>query len=388
MSGPNSTANSTNFFLVLPSNTQDYSSNTLSRFRVRLPKPIQFRGGNWVCALHSLQYPCSWASTLGTFEPQWIDVHLEADGDRKTFRINVPAGSFQTNEDLLISLRQTVITEAKRLDKTINGRLARKRRYVSASHPLPKPAKKQKKAPNDQEGEEEEGDMVSDLFGHLPKEGEKNLAEEVTDELLGSPPRATSREEDHADSIIEQPKSKPAEITSPEEKETEKSATPTTIVDLPPPPPSIARALPNLKTRTPSPPKKKASFDLPRTDQEISADEGTRKKLDENAVDFPKYPIVPIKTAVRSPTRAVSHEGWTLPQVPVYATDPVDDAADDDDQGNLEDGIAGFFGKIAKMWEKIGLRNLPIHLQAAMGPAPWRGFCTPSPLNGFANVTD
>src|SRR5687767_2740886 len=109
MSGPtSSTPNSRSFFLVLPSNTQDYSTNTLHRFRVRLPKPILFRDGNWVCALHSIQYPCSWPTTLGTFEPQWLDVHLQAEEERKTFRINVPTGSFQSNEDLLISLRQTI----------------------------------------------------------------------------------------------------------------------------------------------------------------------------------------------------------------------------------------------------------------------------------------
>jgi hypothetical protein len=374
MSGPNpSTPNSTSFFLVLPSNTQDYSTNTLHRFRVRLPKPILFRGGNWACALHSIQYPCSWPTTLGTFEPQWIDVHLQVEEDRKTFRINVPTGSFQSNAELLVSLRQCIVSEASRLDKEINER-SRKRRYASVSH-LTTAAKKQNKPTSEEKAEEEgrNGDAISDFFGPLPKAGEKNLAEEVLDEILGSPPRANSDEEEHDKEFGKNEKEvKTNNKSVSNEQGIEKTlarSTPSppavaeSVHPPPPPPASIARPLPNFKSATNDPtPALPTSLDLPKTQQELETNtaEEIRKKLDEeNAVDFPKYPIVPVQTAVRSPTRAEANADWSRRFVPVYAIDPVDDADDDVAEargdGNekiLQDGIAAFFGKVAKMWEK------------------------------------
>ncbi|KAL3116830.1 hypothetical protein niasHT_003196 [Heterodera trifolii] len=82
-------SNNNYFFVVLPSNVTDYVDNTTSKYRVHLPKPIQFRG-SWVCGLYSIQYPHSWASTIGTVEDQWIDIHYI---DGRQLRVHLPKSS-------------------------------------------------------------------------------------------------------------------------------------------------------------------------------------------------------------------------------------------------------------------------------------------------------
>uniref|UniRef100_A0A914IHL4 Uncharacterized protein n=1 Tax=Globodera rostochiensis TaxID=31243 RepID=A0A914IHL4_GLORO len=66
---------SNTFFVFLPSNVTDYPDNQPNKFRVRLPKPVQFNG-SWVCGLHSISYPYSWHTTIGTLDEQWIDIHF------------------------------------------------------------------------------------------------------------------------------------------------------------------------------------------------------------------------------------------------------------------------------------------------------------------------
>ena len=46
-------------YITLPSNTEDFSTNTTSSFRVTLPNPITF-AGEWEVALTEIQYPISW----------------------------------------------------------------------------------------------------------------------------------------------------------------------------------------------------------------------------------------------------------------------------------------------------------------------------------------
>uniref|UniRef100_A0A914IDM0 Uncharacterized protein n=1 Tax=Globodera rostochiensis TaxID=31243 RepID=A0A914IDM0_GLORO len=66
---------SNSFFVFLPSNVTDYPDNQPNKFRVRLPKSIEFNG-SWVCGLHSVSYPYSWHSTIGTLDDQWINIHF------------------------------------------------------------------------------------------------------------------------------------------------------------------------------------------------------------------------------------------------------------------------------------------------------------------------
>nr|CAD2203484.1 unnamed protein product [Meloidogyne enterolobii] len=91
---------SNSFFVFLPSNIPDYPDNRPNKFRVHLPKPLYF-SGNWVCGLHSINYPYSWAATIGTLDDQWIDIHFKDNlGMAKVLRVPVPKASHTTVEKL------------------------------------------------------------------------------------------------------------------------------------------------------------------------------------------------------------------------------------------------------------------------------------------------
>ncbi|KAL3114375.1 hypothetical protein niasHT_013665 [Heterodera trifolii] len=95
---------SNSFFVFLPSNVTDYPDNQPNKFRVRLPKPIYFNG-SWVCGLHSISYPYSWHSTIGTLDDQWINIHFEDTGSdaverQRVIRVPVPKGSHKKVEQL------------------------------------------------------------------------------------------------------------------------------------------------------------------------------------------------------------------------------------------------------------------------------------------------
>nr|CAD2165321.1 unnamed protein product [Meloidogyne enterolobii] len=91
---------SNTFFVFLPSNVSDYPDNRPNKFRVHLPRPLYF-SGDWVCGLHSISYPYSWPSTIGTLDEQWIDIHFtKNDGRASIIRVPVPKGSLTTVEDL------------------------------------------------------------------------------------------------------------------------------------------------------------------------------------------------------------------------------------------------------------------------------------------------
>uniref|UniRef100_A0A914HYK8 Integrase catalytic domain-containing protein n=1 Tax=Globodera rostochiensis TaxID=31243 RepID=A0A914HYK8_GLORO len=93
------------FFVFLPSNVTDYPDNQPNKFRVRLPKSIEFNGF-WVCGLHSVSYPYSWHSTIGTLDDQWINIHfldVFDPQDRDTLRVirlPVPKASLKKVEQL------------------------------------------------------------------------------------------------------------------------------------------------------------------------------------------------------------------------------------------------------------------------------------------------
>ncbi|KAF7627109.1 Integrase catalytic domain-containing protein [Meloidogyne graminicola] len=68
-------------------NVSDYPDNRPNKYRVHLPKPIEFQGGNWVCGLYSIQYPQSWAATIGTDEKQWVEINYK---NQPIKRIGIP----------------------------------------------------------------------------------------------------------------------------------------------------------------------------------------------------------------------------------------------------------------------------------------------------------
>ncbi|KAF7636006.1 hypothetical protein Mgra_00004587 [Meloidogyne graminicola] len=85
---------------LLVNNVPDYPENRPNKFRVHLPKPLYF-SGEWVCGLHSISYPYSWPSTIGTLDEQWIDIHfLDNKNKARVIRLPVPKGSHATVEEL------------------------------------------------------------------------------------------------------------------------------------------------------------------------------------------------------------------------------------------------------------------------------------------------
>uniref|UniRef100_A0A914NQS7 Uncharacterized protein n=2 Tax=Meloidogyne incognita TaxID=6306 RepID=A0A914NQS7_MELIC len=106
------------FFVVLPSNVSDYPDNKPNKYRVHLPKPIEFQGGNWVCGLYSIQYPQSWAATIGTDVKQWIEINYKS---KKPFRTGIPKTTQLTPNGLSFFLKLVLSNKEK----------PRKRRDVS-----------------------------------------------------------------------------------------------------------------------------------------------------------------------------------------------------------------------------------------------------------------
>nr|CAD2203980.1 unnamed protein product [Meloidogyne enterolobii] len=106
------------FFVVLPSNVSDYPDNKPNKYRVHLPKPIEFQGGNWVCGLYSIQYPQSWAATIGTDVKQWIEINYK---NKKPHRIGIPKTTQLTPNGLSFFLKLVLSNKEK----------SRKRRDVS-----------------------------------------------------------------------------------------------------------------------------------------------------------------------------------------------------------------------------------------------------------------
>uniref|UniRef100_A0A914NQD8 Uncharacterized protein n=1 Tax=Meloidogyne incognita TaxID=6306 RepID=A0A914NQD8_MELIC len=106
------------FFVVLPSNVSDYPDNKPNKYRVHLPKPIEFQGGNWVCGLYSIQYPQSWAATIGTDVKQWIEINYKS---KKPHRTGIPKTTQLTPNGLSFFLKLVLSNKEK----------PRKRRDVS-----------------------------------------------------------------------------------------------------------------------------------------------------------------------------------------------------------------------------------------------------------------
>jgi len=107
---------SNSFFVFLPSNVPDYSSNRPNKFRVHLPKPLYFNG-NWVCGLHSISYPYSWPSTIGTLDEQWLKIHFTDDlGQKHILRIPIPGASHTNVQKLCDFLNSTLKHQITAID--------------------------------------------------------------------------------------------------------------------------------------------------------------------------------------------------------------------------------------------------------------------------------
>ncbi|KAL3085740.1 hypothetical protein niasHT_038292 [Heterodera trifolii] len=99
------------FFVILPSNTPGFVGNKTNKFKVRLPKKLQFDGAGWMVGLSGIIYPNSWAK-LGTSDRQYVIVHLH---DGRKYRFRVPKGSFLSPQQLERGIHHGMIAEVERL---------------------------------------------------------------------------------------------------------------------------------------------------------------------------------------------------------------------------------------------------------------------------------
>ncbi|KAL3112074.1 hypothetical protein niasHT_010700 [Heterodera trifolii] len=99
------------FFVILPSNTPGFVGNKTNKFKVHLPKKLQFDGAGWMVGLSGIIYPNSWAK-LGTSDRQYVIVHLQ---DGRKYRFRVPKGSFLSPQQLERGIHHGMIAEVERL---------------------------------------------------------------------------------------------------------------------------------------------------------------------------------------------------------------------------------------------------------------------------------
>uniref|UniRef100_A0A1I8BHF5 Uncharacterized protein n=1 Tax=Meloidogyne hapla TaxID=6305 RepID=A0A1I8BHF5_MELHA len=131
---------SNSFFVFLESNTTDYPDNQPNKFRVHLPKPLYF-SGNWVCGVHSISYPFSWPSTIGTLDEQWMKIHFIDDNSKKNvLRVPVSAASHNSVE----ALKNYLATTLKHQSDAI-GSVERPGAFIAPPSLLRSPPRAEKK---------------------------------------------------------------------------------------------------------------------------------------------------------------------------------------------------------------------------------------------------
>jgi len=115
---------SNSFFVYVPSNIQDYPDNRPNKFRMHLPRPIELEG-NWVCGLHSISFPYSWASTiLDDNQAIFVDYN-ETEKKKRLIKIPIPKASHKSIDELQTFLHETIKFQAKALNEAKNTFLKR-----------------------------------------------------------------------------------------------------------------------------------------------------------------------------------------------------------------------------------------------------------------------
>jgi len=104
-----------NLYLTLPSNTEDFASNTTSEFRVRLPNALEL-DGEWEMGLVEMQYPYSWNNVKGGYskstQDNWILVEMSKNNPYYKgglCEVTVPPGSYQDVETLIAAMHEALL---------------------------------------------------------------------------------------------------------------------------------------------------------------------------------------------------------------------------------------------------------------------------------------
>ncbi len=97
--------------MTLPSNTEDFSQNTTSQFRVRLPNPIELHG-EWEIGLVEIQYPHSWDNIMQSHSENSIIISLPATKEILTglhLKYFMPPGTYDTIQGLVDTINETFL---------------------------------------------------------------------------------------------------------------------------------------------------------------------------------------------------------------------------------------------------------------------------------------
>lgn len=100
---------STNYYVIVPS-VGNIIGNRPNKFRVQLPRKLQFDGPGWQMGLASIIYNNSWA-TFGSHTQEFMTIYLE-NGEIRHFKI--PTGTYQSTKQLEKGIHFGIIRELDR----------------------------------------------------------------------------------------------------------------------------------------------------------------------------------------------------------------------------------------------------------------------------------
>ena len=99
-------------YIILPSNTGDFSTNSISSFRVRLPNSLSFNG-DWEVAITEIQYPVSWRTIKnqeGKIQLTYTHNNLDIP-----VTIQIQPGYYNTITELLHAVDHAIQTTGDKL---------------------------------------------------------------------------------------------------------------------------------------------------------------------------------------------------------------------------------------------------------------------------------
>jgi len=117
-------ADESSFYITLPSNTNQYDTNTLNNFRVRLPQRFELSGPDWEVALVEAIYPHSWfnftceennaAEMLITFAVNYDMGNKKFERYSSIMAINIPSDYYHITSQLIDVINEEIKLKSKK----------------------------------------------------------------------------------------------------------------------------------------------------------------------------------------------------------------------------------------------------------------------------------
>ncbi|KAL7080280.1 hypothetical protein ACQ4LE_000359 [Meloidogyne hapla] len=221
---------SNSFYVCLLSNVPDYPDNQPNKFRVHLPRPLYF-SGDWVCGVHSISYPYSWSSTIGTLDEQWIKIHfIDENLKKNVIRIPVPAASHINVE----ALKNYLATTLKHQSDSI-GSLDKSGTFIRPPSVLSSPPRAEKRKRSAEEPVQSPPPYIEEE-NDTPQEEPRSPPPYIEEEIKDKPSSPPPQQEPRSPSPYLEPKSPPLSSTPPKDKKEETQIIPPLQQPSPEPP--------------------------------------------------------------------------------------------------------------------------------------------------------